>query len=159
MNNNLAAKIITKLTTTSKTLALAESLTGGLISSQFVSAQGSSKAYLGGLNLNSNWAKITLLDFESSELENGLVYSARVAQEMAEKVLSLLKTDFALATTGIAGPGGGSEQKPVGTYYIAIATINESRSKHFLASGTRQQIRDQATYNALKWLMEEVDIE
>ncbi|HCX29625.1 MAG TPA: competence protein ComA, partial [Blastocatellia bacterium] len=110
-----------KLTLGRYTLAVAESCTGGLIAQRLTEVPGSSKYFIEGAVTYSNDAKTRTLGVEPVLLlEHGAV-SAPVAQAMAEGIRKRARTDYGLAVTGIAGPGGGSEEKPVGLVYIALS--------------------------------------
>lgn len=103
------------------TLGLAESCTGGNISRQVVSASGSSAYYKGGIVSYSNQAKQSLLGVSPDSLEQYGAVSEQVAKEMAEGALNVFHSDIAASVTGIAGPDGGSESKPVGTFWVGLA--------------------------------------
>lgn len=103
------------------TLGLAESCTGGNISRQVVSASGSSGYYKGGIVSYSNEVKNRILGVSQSNLDQYGAVSEQAAKEMAEGALNVLQTDIAASVTGIAGPGGGSDAKPVGTFWIGLA--------------------------------------
>ena len=114
--------IVRQLTQRGQTLAVAESCTGGLLAHRITNVPGASAMFVAGATTYSNAAKETVLGVRSQTLmEHGAVSEA-VAREMAAGVRARHHTDFALATTGIAGPGGGSATKPVGTVFIALAT-------------------------------------
>ena len=120
----IAEEVHTLLQDSGKTLSLAESCTGGLLSSQLVEFPGSSNYLLQSLVTYSNAAKQKVLGVKESTLENHGAVSLETAREMATGARALLNSDFALATTGIAGPDGGSEEKPVGTVVIALCDKN-----------------------------------
>ena len=103
------------------TFAAAESCTGGLIGHRITEVSGSSKAFLGGVVAYSNDVKQKGLGVQSSTLEKYGAVSAETAEEMAEYVLSKFQADYGLSVTGIAGPTGGTEDKPVGIVYIGLA--------------------------------------
>jgi nicotinamide-nucleotide amidase len=131
------------------TLAVAESCTGGLISERLTNVPGSSKYFVEGLVTYSNEAKTRLLGVDKKLiLEFGAV-SQQVARDMARGVRHRAKTDFGLAVTGIAGPDGGSEDKPVGLVYIALADEAHTEHKRFVLPGDRELIRWRASQAAL----------
>lgn len=109
-----------------ETIAVAESCTGGLVSNLITSVPGSSAYYKGSVTSYANEVKINLLNVPEDILEQKGAVSRECAEAMARGAASLLDTDYAVATTGIAGPGGGSEEKPVGTCWIAAAHRNPS---------------------------------
>src|SRR4029079_18096376 len=130
-----------RLAMTGFTLAVAESCTGGLIAQRLTSVPGSSKYFTEGVVTYSNEAKVRLLGVDKKMiLEFGAV-SQQVARDMARGVRHRAKTDFGLAVTGIAGPDGGSEEKPVGLVFIALADEAHTEHKRFVLPGDRELIR------------------
>jgi nicotinamide-nucleotide amidase len=131
----LESVIVDLLTRQKKTLALAESCTGGFLAHRITNVPGASAVLTCGLVTYSNDAKKNLLGVSHETLREHGAVSAEVAREMAEGARQRHATDYALAVTGIAGPGGGSEEKPVGTVFIALAggppTIVEKRFNPF----------------------------
>lgn len=116
--------IIQRLTEIPATLATAESCTGGLLAHRLTNVPGASAVFLQGLVVYSNAAKESLLGVEPAILHEHGAVSAPVARAMAEGVLKRSNADYALSTTGIAGPGGGSPEKPVGTIFFGLASKN-----------------------------------
>jgi nicotinamide-nucleotide amidase len=134
------------------TLSVAESCTGGLIAQRLTEVPGSSKYFIEGAVTYSNDAKTRTLGVEPVLLlEQGAV-SAAVAEAMAEGIRKRARTDFALAVTGIAGPGGGSEEKPVGLVYIALADDAHTEHRKLIIPGDRNLIRWRASQAALDLL-------
>jgi nicotinamide-nucleotide amidase len=131
------------------TLAVAESCTGGLICRRITNSPGSSAYLLGGVVSYSNSLKTIYLGVTKELLEAHGAVSREVAEEMAVGVRARSCADIGLAVTGIAGPGGGSEEKPVGTVYIAIATSEENWVSKFHFHGDRNQIREIAAQSGL----------
>jgi nicotinamide-nucleotide amidase len=122
MNDDLMESVIVRLLTErKKTLAIAESCTGGLIAHRITNVPGASEVLISGMVTYSNEAKKSLLGVRNESLLAHGAVSEVVAREMAEGARLRMGTDYAIATTGIAGPGGGSEEKPVGTVFIAMA--------------------------------------
>lgn len=141
-----------KLTLGGYTLAIAESCTGGLIAQRLTEVSGSSKYFIEGAVTYSNEAKTRTLGVKPAMLlEHGAV-SAEVAEAMAQGIRKRAHTDFGLAVTGIAGPGGGSEDKPVGLVYIALADDVQTKSRKLQIPGDRQLIRWRASQAALDLL-------
>jgi nicotinamide-nucleotide amidase len=134
-DETLEAAIVQLLTQKKQTLGLAESCTGGLISHRITNVPGASEVLTAGLVTYSNEAKKNLIDVRAETLAKHGAVSEEVAREMAEGARARLKTDYAIAVTGIAGPGGGTAEKPVGTVFIALAsakgTVAEKRFNAF----------------------------
>jgi len=151
-------KIIQALIDQKKTLSTAESCTGGLLTHRLTDIPNCSKVLKAGLVLYSNEAKETLLKVPSAVLKKHGAVSDEVAILMAKKVRLKFKTDFGIGITGIAGPQGGSRSKPVGLVFIAVHTVNEALCLKCQFTGTRQQIKKQATHQALALLREFLDI-
>ncbi|HCN36159.1 MAG TPA: competence/damage-inducible protein A [Bacteroidetes bacterium] len=139
-----------------KTLAVAESCTGGLISAKIVDIPGSSDYFLGGVCAYANDAKKKLLDVKNNSLKKFGAVSEQVAIEMAEGVRKKFKSDYAISTTGIAGPTGGSKVKPVGLVYIGFSDKNKSYALKFNLGDTRMKVITRATISALNLLRKEV---
>jgi len=114
-----------------QTLATAESCTGGFIAHKITEIPGSSDYFKGSVVAYSNEIKNKVLGVSQNDLDNHGAVSKAVIVQMAEGVRTLFGTDYALATSGVAGPGGGSEEKPVGTIWIALATPNKTISRKF----------------------------
>ncbi|MDD5730140.1 MAG: CinA family protein [Candidatus Omnitrophica bacterium] len=135
-----------------KTVAVAESCTGGLTSAMLTELPGSSAFFLLGAITYSNAAKERVLKVPSVIIkENGAV-SKIVAVSMAGSVRKIVGADFGIGITGIAGPGGGTPLKPVGTVYIACSDKNKTICKKFIFKGSRGRIRAQAALKALQLL-------
>jgi len=132
-----------------KTLATAESCTGGLLASLITSVSGSSAYFERGFVTYSPESKKEVLGVSEETLNLKGVYSHETAQEMAFNARRLAKTDFALATTGVAGPTGGTSEIPVGTVFIGLATSNAVFSFHFHFEGERTLIQRLASFTAL----------
>lgn len=130
-------------------LAVAESCTGGLIAAKVTDTPGSSQYFLGGVVAYANEMKSGFLGVAPELLAAHGAVSREVAEAMARGVRTLSGADIGLAVTGIAGPGGGSDDKPVGTVYIAIATAEEQWGTKFLFRGDRQQVRELTALSGL----------
>ncbi len=134
-------------------LGLAESCTGGLVSAALTSIPGSSDAFACGLVTYANWAKMQLLGVTEETLKAHGAVSAETAIEMASGLLEKYPIDIGAAITGIAGPGGGSVEKPVGLVYIATKRKNAAAVTHrFIFQGERQDIQRQAAEKTLDLL-------
>ena len=128
----------------------AESCTGGMIASSIVSINGSSSIFKSGIVTYSNESKAEFLKIPLKLInENGAV-SQTIAFQMAKNVLSIMNSTLSIAVTGIAGPSGGSNDKPVGLVWIAIGTKENVITKRYLFHGNRLKIRQQTTLEALK---------
>jgi len=134
------------------TLSLAESCSGGLVAKRITDMPGSSAYFLEGAVTYSNAAKIRILGVSSQLLEEKGAVSSEVALAMARGIRKLSGSDIGMAVTGIAGPAGGSEEKPAGTVFIALATHSGCHAKGYRFSGDRSKIRTIASFMALNWL-------
>ncbi len=143
------------------TLATAESCSGGLLGGRITAEAGSSDYYLGGVVSYANTAKEGLLDVNSTSLMDYGAVSENVAREMAEGTRRALGADLGLSTTGIAGPGGGTEDKPVGLVYIALAYPEGVIVERKQFAGNRESIRNMTVESALNmvrvFLLELID--
>lgn len=131
------------------TISTAESCTGGFVASRITSAPGSSTYFMGSVVAYDNSVKQNLLGVPKEILEQFGAVSMETAKAMAEGVRKLMKTDFALSTTGVAGPAGGSEAKPVGTVWVGYATPQGSFAEKFLFGKDRERNIAYSTYAAL----------
>ena len=131
------------------TIATAESCTGGLVAARLVSVPGVSEVFMEGLVTYSNQAKMRLLGVKEATLASFGAVSRETAVEMAEGGRRQAETDVCISTTGIAGPDGGTEEKPVGLVYMACCVNGRTAVKRCQFSGDRQQIRGQAAETAL----------
>lgn len=142
-----------KLKELRKTLAVAESCTGGLLAMRITAVPGSSEYFLGGIVSYAGSAKEKLLSVPKEVLARHGAVSAECAQAMAQGALSAFDADYALAVTGIAGPGGGTPEKPVGLVYVALASKGATPEVRKLRlSGSRQGNRWSASEAALELL-------
>ena len=137
-------------------LAVAESCTGGTIASRFTAIPGASQYFMAGVVSYSNESKCDLLGVSPEDIERYGAVSESVALQMAEGVRRVAKADYAIATTGIAGPAGGSTEKPVGTVWMAIATPSGSRAVMRNSGTDRSQIINRASAYAIEMLYEEL---
>ena len=132
------------------TVTAAESCTGGMIASSIVSISGSSTIFKSSVVTYSNDMKSKILNIPLKLInENGAV-SKIIAYNMASNVLHLMNADISIAVTGIAGPSGGSKNKPVGLVYIGIGTKRNTITEEYLFKGNRLKIRLETTLEALK---------
>jgi nicotinamide-nucleotide amidase len=135
-----------------KTLGLAESCTGGLVSELLTAHSGASAVFRGSAVTYANDAKIALLGVPAVLLARYGAVSAEVARSMAEGARAAFDSDLALSLTGIAGPTGGSEEKPVGLVHFAVASSGGVSDRRVVFSGTREQVRRRAAYAGLSLL-------
>ncbi|MBQ7388403.1 MAG: competence/damage-inducible protein A [Paludibacteraceae bacterium] len=135
-----------------KTLATAESCTGGNIARLITSVSGASAYYMGGVVAYANNAKEQLLGVQHTTLEQYGAVSRQTAEEMAIGAKCRFGTDYAVATTGIAGPTGGTPDKPVGTVWIAVADEYGVEARCFSFGADRARTVQRASYQALRWL-------
>ncbi len=131
------------------TLGFAESCTGGLVAHRMTNVSGSSSVFMGSLVTYSNQAKIDCIAVSEETLNTHGAVSEETAREMAQGAREKLKVDIALSLTGIAGPSGGSEEKPVGTVCIGLATHKENRSKRYQFVGDRAMLKERFAQAAL----------
>lgn len=136
------------------TVAAAESCTGGNISAMITARPGASAYYLGGVTAYSNEVKISALGVKREALEKYGAVSKEVALQMAEGVRRLTGADWGVSTTGIAGPSGGSAEKPVGTVWIAVSGAKGSRAEKFCFSSVRERNIGKASLTALQMLVD-----
>ncbi|RMG58652.1 MAG: CinA family protein [Deltaproteobacteria bacterium] len=138
------------------TVAVAESCTGGRVSARITSVPGSSRVFLGGVVAYSNEAKRDLLGVSHQLLSDRGAVSREVVLAMAEGVRRTMGADVSVAVSGIAGPEGGSPEKPVGTVWFALDTGGRKEAERFLLQGSRWEIQDGASSQALWMLLEGV---
>jgi nicotinamide-nucleotide amidase len=149
----IEAVVVRLLTRQKKSLALAESCTGGFIAHSITNVPGASKIFLGGVVAYSNEVKEKFLGVRPQTLKQHDAVSEAVAREMAEGARKKFGADFAIAVTGIAGPGGGSKAKPVGTVFIALAGDFETIVKHRLNCFGREKFKQATADQAFELLL------
>jgi len=138
------------------TLSVAESCTGGKLASLFTAQAGSSQYFQGGVVSYSNEAKINMLGVKSETLENYGAVSQEVVEQMAAGVCEKFQTDCAIAVSGVAGPSGGTPEKPVGTVWIAISFNKKIVSQQFLFTKNRETNILRSCNNGIRMLMEAI---
>ena len=136
------------------TLAVAESCTGGLISARITDVAGASAYFLAGLVTYSNGAKERMLSVPPDLLGAKGAVSPEVARAMARGVRAVAGADLGLSITGIAGPGGGTEAKPVGTVYMALSAGTDCLVRHYRLEGDRASVRRKAVGEALSLVLD-----
>ncbi|WP_223265825.1 competence/damage-inducible protein A [Vicingus serpentipes] len=151
-NKNLEEIIGDLLRHNKQTMATAESCTGGYIAHLITSISGSSDYFKGAIVSYANEVKINELRVNSTDIDNYGAVSEQVVVQMAKGVLTKLNVDYAIATSGIAGPTGGTTEKPVGTVWIAVANKNEVMAKKYLFGTDRQVNIERAAFAGLSML-------
>ncbi|NVB36363.1 CinA family nicotinamide mononucleotide deamidase-related protein [Pseudenhygromyxa sp. WMMC2535] len=154
----IGPQLVRHLVESGQTLATAESCTGGGVGEAITAVPGSSAIYLGGVIAYANTVKQRQLGVPAQLLEAQGAVSEPVARAMAEGARAALGSDIAVATTGIAGPGGGSEDKPVGTVDIAVASERGTTYKRLRLFGDRAQVRRGAVSWALKLVWDHLEL-
>jgi nicotinamide-nucleotide amidase len=139
------------------TVALAESCTGGLLASTITAVPGSSGYFIGGVVSYANAAKESLLGVPAATLDAHGAVSAQVAKAMAIGALTRFEAMLAVAVTGIAGPDGGSDEKPVGLTYVGLADAAGADVRRFTFGGDRAANREAGAQAALEWLIERAE--
>jgi len=150
---NIIEYIIERLTSSKKRVTFAESCTGGLLNYYFTKENGASQILDGGLVTYSNALKENWLAVSHEVLEECGAVSAEVVREMSEGALNVSAADYALSVSGIAGDGGGTEMKPVGTVYIGVRSKTEHMEKHLYFQGDRNYVQHQSALMAIKMLL------
>ena len=136
------------------TVATAESCCGGLIAHRITNISGSSSYFAGGVVSYSNEAKMAVLGVQSASLQANGAVSEQVAAEMARGACNTFQTEYAVSCTGIAGPTGGTPDKPVGLVYIGVAFPNAERVEKCIFSGDRDAVKRQTADRAFELLLE-----
>lgn len=155
-DTDLASTLVSELIKQKKTVATAESCTGGLIAKRITDVSGSSEIFGYGAVTYSNEAKMKLLSVSDETLKAYGAVSEQTAMEMASGVRALSGADVGVSATGIAGPGGGTSEKPVGLVYLGIASENGVRAVKLLLRGSRDRVRLLTSQNALAEILREI---
>ena len=137
-------------------VTVAESCTSGLIASKLTTHSGSSSYFKGGVVAYQDEIKVKVLEISQSVIDEKTEVSAEVVKLMAQSVLEKFDADFAVATSGYAGPNGGTNKNPIGTVFIAIASVLDVVVSQFIFSGNRQSIVNQSSESALYLLYTEI---
>lgn len=149
---SLCCKVLEALA--GKTLATAESCTGGGIGAALTAIPGSSAVYKGGIISYTNWVKHNLLGVDQHLLDTLGAVSAPVAEAMAKGAREAIQADIAVSVTGLAGPGGDEFGNPVGLVFIGYSDAGKTLSRRFLFPGIREEIRQAACREALKFILD-----
>lgn len=151
--SNIAAFIIERLGTHSKKLSFAESCSGGLLAHFFTAHSGASNVFEGSLITYSNTLKANWLAVDDESIEAHGAVSAEVVLQMSEGAMNVSFADFSISISGVAGPTGGSEAKPVGTVYISARSKTSVHTERFHFAGDRNYIQEQSVLMAVKMLL------
>ncbi len=146
---DLADVVLTLLRRAGRRVAIAESCTGGMLGERLTAVAGSSDVFAGGVIAYDDEVKIELLGVDREELQRHGAVSEQVVTAMAAAARHRFGVDVGIGITGIAGPGGGSAEKPVGTVWIAVATPDELVPRQLRLFGNREEVRRRATQAAL----------
>ncbi|TDT61155.1 PncC family amidohydrolase [Fonticella tunisiensis] len=139
------------------TISTAESCTGGLLAGRLINYPGISSVYLEGVITYSNESKMKRLNVKEETLKKYGAVSSKTAAEMAEGIAKAAGTDIGMSVTGIAGPSGGTEEKPVGLVYLGLYLKGMVKTKELrIVGGDRQYIRNRTVVQALDWLRREL---
>ncbi|MBQ8381664.1 MAG: nicotinamide-nucleotide amidohydrolase family protein [Clostridia bacterium] len=152
-----AARLVALLTRYGLTVTTAESCTGGLVSAAITTVPGASSVLDGAIVTYSPAVKGRFLEIDPAILYEVGVVSAECAKAMAEGAAKLFAADSAVALTGYAGPGGGDEENPVGTVYIAATLFGETAVRRLTLSGDRDAVREGAAQAAINLLCEQIE--
>lgn len=153
--NILASRVVEHLAKRDLTVATAESCTGGMVASTIISVPGSSAVMESSFITYSNKSKQLILGVPEEDLKSCGAVSEVVARKMAKGARQVAGTDIGVASTGIAGPGGATDGKPVGLVYIALSKPGRIICKKLYLNGSRNSVRRQATKKILKLILEE----
>ena len=153
VSSNIMGYIIERLEAAGKKLSFAESCTGGLLSYYLTRNNGASNVFNGSLITYSNSLKENWLAVPANTLELNGAVSSEVVAEMSDGALNVSEADYALSVSGIAGDGGGTEDKPVGTVYIGVRSKEHHKEEHLHFKGDRNYVQHQSALYALKMLL------
>lgn len=158
MRSELAERVVSALRARRETVSFAESCTGGLLSSLVTAHAGVSDVFMGSVVAYSNDVKMRVLDVPQTVLKSSGAVSLPCARAMARGVRSVVETSWALSITGIAGPGGGTPSKPVGTVCVGLVGPGVDRAEIVHFAGGRQVIQKASADFALRMLLGELGL-
>lgn len=156
MQTALAEEVVKLLKEKKMTVTTVESCTGGLLSGTLVDVAGASDVFMQGFVTYANEAKVSLVGVKEATLETYGAVSEQTAREMAEGGVRVANASACLSVTGIAGPGGGTAEKPVGLVYIGCQVNGNIVVERNVFSGTRREVREQSVLAALKLLKKQL---
>lgn len=154
MMDTLAQAIVKLLKEKNMTVTTVESCTGGLLSATLVDVSGASEVFYQGVVTYANEAKVRLVGVKEETLKAYGAVSEETAREMAEGGCKAANANAALSVTGIAGPGGGTKEKPVGLVYIGCCVNGKTVIRKNIFSGSRREVREQSVAGAMELLLE-----
>ncbi|MFA5223750.1 MAG: CinA family protein [Candidatus Omnitrophota bacterium] len=152
MRSKILIKIHNKLLSRKKTIAVAESCSGGMLSAELTKKAGASSYFLLGVVAYSNKSKQKILKIPAQLISDYGAVSRQVAISMAKNIRKISKADLGIGITGVAGPTGGSVNKPIGTVFICLDSKKRNTCRKFSFSGNREEIRKETTREALRLL-------
>jgi PncC family amidohydrolase len=138
------------------TISTAESCTGGLLAGKLINYPGISSVFMEGVITYSNEAKMRNLNVKAETLNKHGAVSVETAEEMAIGIAKAAGTDIGVSVTGVAGPGGGTDEKPVGLVYVGLYICGNTKVKELRLTGDRQEIRRTTVILALEWIRKEL---
>ena len=153
VTREIAARVGESLVSAGRSVAVAESCTGGGVCEALTSVPGSSVYFLGGIVAYGNESKTRETGVPADLIESAGAVSREVAEAMAAGVARRFEADIGIGTTGIAGPGGGTQEKPVGTVYVAVVSGEVRLSYHLRLSGDRDNVRGETVRRVLETLI------
>ena len=154
--HELAAQILSTLSEKSYKLAVVESCTGGQFAAAITAIPGASAVFVGGLVAYTNAVKAQVLGVDWATMDDHGAVSEECARELAANASLLFRSDYTVAITGIAGPGGGTDEKPVGTMYIALCHPDGMDVERLSLTGDRTSVQTQAVEHALRMVLGKV---
>lgn len=157
MTTQLAQEIVDKLTDMKYTIATAESCTGGMVAQYITSVSGASSVFECGIIAYANRIKEQELSVSSDDLSKYGAVSEQVCKQMAQGIQRKANANIGVSVTGIAGPTGGTPEKPVGTVYIGVATISSVSCKLLSLKGNRDSIREQTVEQLFELILEVIN--
>jgi nicotinamide-nucleotide amidase len=152
-SGDAAEALVNALAATGKRLAVAESCTGGLVAKRITDVPGSSRVFIGGIVAYADEVKVRELDVAAEDIRREGAVSETVARQMALGVCKRFGVEAGIGVTGIAGPGGGTAEKPVGTVWIAVALDGDARTARLVLTGDRHAVRERSAQEALGRLL------
>ena len=153
MVKNIPAALSSRLKRSRRTVAVAESCTAGLLGYRLTEIAGSSDYFLGGVIAYRDKVKTKLLGVPEKLLKRDGAVNPQTAASMARRVRRLFGSDYGVSITGVAGPGGGTQKKPVGLVYAAVSSATRTIGKEYRFRGARAQVRSRSAQAALELLL------